>query len=480
MPKVPPDSGHGVTPVAERGKSRFAALGAKLRTVKGAIVAVAGIGAVVGGLAGYWNAYVAMRAGNVERVISTVGKGDAGPLSIVVLPFKNQMGDASQAYFADGLTDALIADLARIQRAFVVSPATSFSYRDKSISLKQVAAELGVRFALTGSVYREGTLIRVTASLADTSTSEQLWTETFEGSQANLFVLQDSVTTRIGNSIGREAVVAAARLSHSRAESPQAIDLVLRARASFLTQSVSAASLTQSMQLYREALKLDANNVDAMVGLAHLLAVAADNGFTKDLALREAQFEEARQLATQAKTHAPNDSRIYSVLASYAANHRDFAGAIRNDEAALLLDPRNPILYSNLADDHLRMANPKRAVELLTQAIQIDPRRPDQSVLNNMGRAHFMLGESGHATEWLTKAIDADPGPPDAHVYLAAAYARKGDQKLARAAAREVMRKDPSFKLSLFETPAERYSADYQAFREGVLLPACRLAGLID
>ena len=478
--KPPQEPGQGSDVLIERGKGWLATLRAKVRTVKGAIAAIAGAGAVLGGLAGYWNAYVTVRSGSVEPLLQTVGRGDAGPLSIVVLPFKNQMGEASQGYFSDGLTDAVIADLSRIQQAFVVSAATAFSYKGKSISLKQIGSELGVRYALSGSVYRQGEKIRITASLANASTSEQLWAETFEGSQANLFALQDLVTTRIGNSIGRETVLASARHAQSKTGSPQAIDLVLRARASLLTQSMSAENLAQTVQLYRQALKLDPNNIDAMIGLANTLAVTADNGFTKDPALREQQFSEARQLATKTKDQAPNDPRVFSVLASYAVNHEDFTGAIRNDEAALLLDPRNPILYSNLADDHLRMVDPKRAIELLTKAIQIDPRRPYQSLLNNMGRAYFMLGEDGNAIEWLTKAIDADAGPLDSHIYLAAAYARKGEQRLARAAANEAMRIDPSFRLGLFETPGSRYSIDYRAFREVSLIPACRLAGLMD
>ena len=157
---------------------------ARLKTLKGAIVAIAGVGAVLGGLAGYWNAYQAARGSTQSaQLLALVGKGDAGPLSIVVLPFANLTGDPQQAYLADGLTAAVTADLSRIRDAFIVSTATAFAYKDKAFTVQQIGKELGVRFALQGGVQRSGDKIRINAQLADTTTNAQLWSESFDGSQ---------------------------------------------------------------------------------------------------------------------------------------------------------------------------------------------------------------------------------------------------------------------------------------------------------
>lgn len=135
--------------------SLFDRVFARLKTLKGAVVAIAGVGAVLGGLAGYWNAYQAAR-GSTEssKLLALVGKGDAGPLSIVVLPFANLTGDPQQAYLADGLTAAVTSDLSRIRDAFIVSAATAFAYKDKPLTVQQIGKELGVRFALQGGVQR--------------------------------------------------------------------------------------------------------------------------------------------------------------------------------------------------------------------------------------------------------------------------------------------------------------------------------------
>jgi TolB-like protein len=164
-------------------------------------------------------------------LLALVGKGDAGPLSIVVLPFANLTGDPQQAYVADGLTAAITSDLSRIRDAFIVSTATAFAYKDKAVTVQQIGKELGVRFALQGGVQRSGDKIRINAQLADTTTNAQLWSESFEGNQGDLFALQEMVTARIGRSIGREMLIVAVRDSESRKSDPRAIDLLLRAKA---------------------------------------------------------------------------------------------------------------------------------------------------------------------------------------------------------------------------------------------------------
>ena len=168
--------------VATPAPGRFDRLLARLKTLKGAIVAIAGVGAVLGGLAGYWNAYQAARSSTESsKLLALVGKGDAGPLSIVVLPFANLTGDPQQAYLADGLTAAITSDLSRIRDAFIVSTATAFAYKDKPVTVQQIGKELGVRFALQGGVQRSGDKIRINAQLADTTTNAQLWSESFDG-----------------------------------------------------------------------------------------------------------------------------------------------------------------------------------------------------------------------------------------------------------------------------------------------------------
>jgi TolB-like protein len=118
-------------------------------------------------------------------------------LSIVVLPFSNLSDDREQQYFADGITDDLTTDLSRISGMLVISRNTAFTYRNKPVDTKQIGRELGVRYALEGSVRRSGSQVRVNAQLIDAETDTHLWAERFDGDTGDLFTLQDEVTSRI-------------------------------------------------------------------------------------------------------------------------------------------------------------------------------------------------------------------------------------------------------------------------------------------
>ena len=135
----------------------------------------------------------------------------SGRHSIVVLPFTNLSGDPEQAYVADGLTTKITTDLSRAAGLFVIAATTANTFKGKQINVQQVGKDLGVRYALQGNVQRSGEKIRINAQLADTSSGGQLWAETFDGDRSDLFALQDQITSRIANSIGREIVVSAAR-----------------------------------------------------------------------------------------------------------------------------------------------------------------------------------------------------------------------------------------------------------------------------
>ena len=453
----------------------------RLKTLKGTIVAIAGVGAVLGGLAGYWNAYQAARAGaQSASLLAIVGKGDAGPLSIVVLPFANLTGDPQQAYLADGITAAVTADLSRIRDAFIVSTATAFAYRDKAFTVQQIGKELGVRFALQGSVQRSGEQIRISAQLADTTTGGQLWSESFEGNLGELFALQEMVTTRLGNSIGREMVVVAARDSERQRGDPRAADLMMRANALAL-RPIALAPYQEAQTLYRQALLLEPNNARALAGLAASLSVPAANGLIADARIREEQLVEARDLALKAKALDPSLPGIYVTLSDYADTHGDYEGARRASETALSLEPKNPWRYSNLASDYLMAGDPKRAIELLAKAITLDPRRVPDGALLNMGAAQFMIGDDDAATEWLLRTLDKNTDLTVTYALLAMAYARKGDHVRSRNAAATMLRADPNYKLSSFEMrKIEGFPSAYQEWWKVKLLPAWRLAHLAE
>ncbi|HEV2976238.1 MAG TPA: tetratricopeptide repeat protein [Casimicrobiaceae bacterium] len=449
----------------------------QLPTVWQTIVTIASVGAVLSGLAGYWSTYHTVKKG-VPLPASTQAPVAASALSVMVLPFRNLTGDPNQAYVADGLTASLTADLSRIRDAFIVNAATAFAYKDKLLTAQQVAEELGVHFVLQGSVQRNGTMIRINAQLADATSHAQLWSDTFEGDQSDLFALQDQVTARIGNSIGREIVIVAARESETRKSNPKAADLMLRARA-LLLKPQSLKNWQQIEDLYRQVLTLEPMNSNAMAELAATLVLESSNfGSQLDESEKERKYAEGHGLAMKAKALDPDNPRLYVAILLYALDHDDYEGALRAATTRLSLEPKDPLAYNTLATMFLTGGQPTKAIELLTQAINLDPKRPDEVVLNSMGRAYFMLGDNAAAIDWLQKSLERSALLLSTNAFLAMAYALKGDEANARAATANLRQIAPNFRLLAREKPSSSYPAAYKQWYEAKLIPASRKAGL--
>jgi len=219
-------------------------------------------------------------------------------LSIVVLPFTNLNDDIEQQYFADGVADDLTTDLSRLANMLVISRNTAFTYRSKSVDTKQIGRELGVRYVLEGSVRRSGSHVRVNVQLIDAATDAHLWAEHFDSHTADLFALQNEITSRIAIALHLELVGAeAARLI----EHPDALDYTLQGRATWLKPR-SRDVYAKAVSLFERALALDAGSIEAQSWLATELASRALDGLTDTPA---ADIARAEELAAQAVTASP-------------------------------------------------------------------------------------------------------------------------------------------------------------------------------
>jgi TolB-like protein len=457
------------------GTPRFRLI-ASLKRLRGPIVAIAAGGAVLSGMVGYWNTYRTVRDGVAPTTVTSTLPADAGPLSIVVLPFSNQTGDPQKAYIADGLTSSITADLSRIRDAFIVPVSSAVMYRDKAASVKQIGQDLGVRFVLQGSVLASGNRLRINAQLADAQSGAQKWTETFEGDLADLFALQDQVTARIGNSIGNQMVILAARESQTRKSGVKVADLILRANALALRPQ-SLQNWRDIEALLREALAADPGNATATVGLATTLLLEAFNfGGVLEDEVRDKLIAEAGTLAIKAQTMDPDNPDVYGALVMHAWFQGDTSAALRYEEKRVALDPRNPGAYNDLAVLYYHLAQPAKAIELLNKALALYPRGFD-SLFLNLGVSYFMLGDYGAAAAWSQKSIDTSTGLDDSYSLLAIAYAEQGDAARASAAAQEARRRFPNLKARTLSA-RECVSEAWCEFLGTKYLPAWRKAGL--
>jgi adenylate cyclase len=224
-----------------------------------ATLIVAGVAALIAIAAGAWHFLGASRAPPAE----------AARLSIVVLPFSNLSGDASQDYLGDVLTEELTTSLSRLPGSFVVSRTTAFAYRGKAMDVKQIGKELGVRYVLEGSAQRSGTRVRVDAQLIDAVTGAHLWADQFDAEQTDLLKMQDEIVTRLARALQVELTTAeASRVGRAHPENPDAEELALQCEAAYLRIGLQRKEMLPAYALCEQALRIDKDNVRALVILA--------------------------------------------------------------------------------------------------------------------------------------------------------------------------------------------------------------------
>nr|WP_051389723.1 winged helix-turn-helix domain-containing protein [Bradyrhizobium sp. Ec3.3] len=197
-----------VPDLAERAVSKrqfhdwLGQLRGRMKLVGGALASVATIGAIAGGLIGYWNVWKTIRTDVVREAQKIQGQPTVGPeiatrLSLVVLPFANLNNDPEQERFVDAITTDLTTGLARTPATFVIGRETASTYKNKSIDLKQLGTDLGIRWAVHGAVRRNGDQVRINVTLTDLQTAHDIWSDRFDGDRTNLTVLQDNITARL-------------------------------------------------------------------------------------------------------------------------------------------------------------------------------------------------------------------------------------------------------------------------------------------
>jgi len=231
--------------------------------------------------------------------------------------------------------------------------------------------------------------------------------------------------------------------------------------------------------LYRQALALEPNNVSAMVGLASSLSLQAVNFSSKmDEKVQEKKYAEARDLALKAKETDPDNPGVYIPIAAYAEHHGDWEGVLRADETRLSLAQKDPNAYSNVARALLYLGEPQRSMEFLTQAINLDPKHANEMTLINLCRADFMLGNNDAAIESCLKSLEKNPDIGFTYGLLAMAYALKGEDDKARAAATEFRRLEPNETVSSWRKDLASTPAVTKEWFESKVVPAARKAGL--
>ncbi len=394
-------------------------------------------------------------------------------LSIVVLPFANLCGDPEQDYFVDGVTENLTTDLSRISGSFVIARNSAFSYKGKSIDVRQVGRELNVRYVLEGSVQRNGNRLRVNVQLVDAGTATQLWAERFDKPVADLFDMQDEIVARLANTLNAQLIEVEARRAE-RSVHPDAMDLYFQGIA-HLNKGVTLEHLTQARGFFERALALDPGSIEALVGTAIVDYSIGVNFFTDE---RAASLAAAETALNKALSMAPQHAQAHMYLGVVYIFTFRAAQGIAECERALALDRNLANAHGWIGRGKFHLGRAEETEAHIHEAFRLSPRDTfAYRWMMVMGIAKFWLGADAEAVAWLRRSIEANRNFPFTHFFLAAVLASLGALDEARAAVQAGLSLDAGFTIRRYREGAPRIDPTYLARRERVC-EGMRLAGL--
>jgi TolB-like protein/cytochrome c-type biogenesis protein CcmH/NrfG len=360
--------------------------------------------------------------------------------SIAVLPFENMSGDPEQEYFSDGIADDIITALSKFRWFFVIARNSSFTYKGKSVGVKQVAQELGVRYVLEGSVRKAGNRVRISAQLVDATTGNHIWAERYDRELEDIFALQDEITESIAATVAPELVSAEMqRAQRIDVRNLDAWDCVMRAsshHARYTEQDVADAE-----RLLRHAIDLDPGHAQAFCLLAFTHLMRVQFGWSKSAAR---SIEEAAEAAEKAAALDDRDAWAHTALGLVDLTSRRYDVAIRRLEKATALNPNLANALGGLGQALALNGNYDGAVEQIQKAIRLSPMDPFIVYwFGHLGLAAFAAERYEEAVQWAAKAIQQNPRFPGGQRLITASYGQLGKIREARASLHELLRLMP-------------------------------------
>jgi serine/threonine protein kinase/tetratricopeptide (TPR) repeat protein len=402
-----------------------------------------------------------LRTASTAGNASELSGSEKGIQSLVVLPFENRSGDPAQEFFADGMTDALIADLAQIAALRVISRTSAMRFKGTHPPLSEIARELRVDGVVEGSALRIGDRVRITVQLVDVANDRSLWAKSYERGLTDILALQSEVAHAIASEI-RIQVTPEERMRLRSKGTVNPAAHVAYLQGSFLWNRFTAESVKEAILRYEEALAIDPNYPAAHAGLAdsyimlanhHILPPregyslgreAAKRGLALDESLAElhtslgwihrlfdwdwpAAERECMRAVQLNPGYAFGRSR-YALLLSGMGRHEE---AIAEAQRAHELDPLNLLTYTVVGDTLFYARRFDRSVESYRKCLELDP--TFGAAHTDLARSLEQVGRAEEAIEEFVRGTAGADGLPRPSSGLAILYARAGRRDDARA-----------------------------------------------
>ena len=381
--------------------------------------------------------------------------------SLAVLPLVNLSGDPNQDYFADGMTEALTADLAQIGALRVISRTSVMQYKGTKKSLPEIAQQLKTDVIVLGSVLRSGRRVRVTAELVQASTDRHLWAKTYERDLGDILDLQNEVAQAIADEIQAKITPhEQGRLARRRKVNPDAYEAYLKGR--FFVNPFTEEALEKSMDYFEEAIKLDSGYGAAYAGLGEVWACLqyigaappeeahpkALEAVTKALEIDEglAEAHGAMGVIKADEWDYPGAEReckrAFELNPGYALAHLFYSNQLRHRgrteesiaeaKRGLELDPLSPMTNEGLADAYMSARRYDLAIEQYQKTLELYPNQAGSR--DSLGWAYVYQGLYDKGIQEIQKSYGEDPklSPELAYVYGVKGDSRKAREILAR------------------------------------------------
>ena len=364
--------------------------------------------------------------------------------SIAVLPFVNMSGDPEQDYFSDGISEDIITALSKLRWFFVIARNSSFTYKGKSVHLKEIAEDLGVRYVVEGSVRKAGDRLRITAQLNDVATGSHLWAERYDRAVADVFAVQDEITEAIVAAI--EPQLYAAENFRAKRKAPgsmDAWDLVMRALSHHWR--VTRADGLVAQALLEKAIALDPNYGQAYGVLVASHTFSVHMGWADTATI----VPIARNAALAAIRADGEDPWAHCGLASVYLFTRQFADCLAEFELALSLNPNFSLAQAYYGLALAYCGRWQEAADAAGRALRLSPRDPFSAVyLGIAAYAQFVGRNYTEAMRLSREALRQRSDFVGAHRVLTAAAGMSGAKDTAAAALKELRAVQPNISLA--------------------------------
>jgi TolB-like protein/Tfp pilus assembly protein PilF len=361
----------------------------------------------------------------------------AAEKSIAVLPFVNMSSDAGNEYFSDGLSEELLNLLAKIPDLRVAARTSAFKFKGEKIDVQEVARKLNVAHVLEGSVRKSGNKVRITAQLIKAADGYHLWSETYDRTLDDIFVVQDDIAGEVVKAL-KLTLLGTTPVPRSKPIDSEAYNLALQGR--FFLDRRGKQDLERAVDYFRQSHERDPGYAPAWAGLSQAYARQADNGFVP----AADGYRRAREAAEKALALDPQLVDAHLAMGWIQRSYDwDWAAADASYRTALDLEPGSAEALRHAGMQAYALGRRNEAIDLATKAIERDPLRPNS--YNNLSLALLAVNRDTEAEAASRKALELDPDGAYRHYGIGRALLLQGKND---AALREMQQEtDESWRL---------------------------------